>query len=204
MNTRELSQREEEVVDLCIEGLTNEAIAGRLGVSVTTVKTYWLRIKFKVGGLGKTDTVIKVLKERSRRGANVQSTEQPETVAKKGLVLVQYRAALALLQLAMDEIRRTVWVTDKELSLQIIANGECQSTRFGVQWEAGKTVYEIFKTDDPAHSAVAAHLAALDGWESNVRLIGEFANLLLRVRPLLDDDGTEVMGCLSVMERVEE
>ncbi|MDQ2985323.1 MAG: LuxR C-terminal-related transcriptional regulator [Armatimonadota bacterium] len=163
MDARELSQREEEVVDLCIEGLTNEAIAGRMGVSVTTVKTYWLRIKFKVGGLGKTDTVIKVLKERSRRGANVQSDEQPETVAEKGRVIVQYRAALALLQLAMDQIRRTVWVTDKELSLQIIANSEDPSAHFGVPWEVGKTVYEIFKTDDPAHSAVAAHLAALDG-----------------------------------------
>ncbi len=67
MKTRELSPREAEIIGLCVEGLTNEAIAQRLGLSLGTVNTYWVRIKLKVGGQGKTDTVVRIIKERAER-----------------------------------------------------------------------------------------------------------------------------------------
>ena len=38
-----------EIVQLCVEGLTNDGIANRLGLSVGTVNTYWLRIELKGG-----------------------------------------------------------------------------------------------------------------------------------------------------------
>ena len=175
MSTRELSPREEEIVELCVEGLTNEQIANRLGLSIGTVNTYWLRIKFKVGGLGKTDTVVKIIKERAERALRDANTERKgltDIVAERELNLLEYRAALALLHLAMDQIQSTVWATDSQLVIHIIANGELPSTHFGVTWEVGKSVYDIFKTTDPQHPAIAAHLAAVDGVESEVRLKG--------------------------------
>ena len=207
MATKELSPREAEIVELCVEGLTNEAIAHRLALSVGTVNTYWLRIKFKVGGLGKTDTVVKVIRDRADRAlrdANVERNELAEIVAEKEHGLLEYRAALALLHLAMDQIKSTVWATDRELSIHIIANGEFPSTHCGVKWEVGKTVYDIFKTDDRAHPAVAAHLAAVAGNEAEVRLTGEFANMFLRVIPLREEVGNEVMGCISILNSVGE
>src|SRR5580700_9405185 len=159
MATRDLSPREEEIVELCVEGLTNDAIATRLGLSVGTVNTYWLRIKLKVGGLGRTDTVVKVIKERAERAlreANVERKELSEIVAVKEHGVLELRAALALLQMAMDQIKSTVWATDNHLAIHIIANGEFPTTHFGVKWEVGKTVYEIFKTTDPKDLAVAA------------------------------------------------
>jgi DNA-binding CsgD family transcriptional regulator len=204
MATRELSPREEEIVELCVEGLTNDSIAHRLGLSVGTVNTYWLRIKLKVGGSGKTDTVVKVIKERAERAlreANVERRELSEIVAEKERGVLELRAALALLHLAMDQIKSTVWATDRALSIHIIANGEYPSTHCGVTWEVGKTVYEIFKTKDPTHPAVAAHLSALNGSEAEVRLQGEFANMFLRVSPLADEAG-EVMGCISILNSV--
>lgn len=204
MGTRELSPREEEIVELCVEGLTNEAIAVRLGLSVGTVNTYWLRIKLKVGGQGRTDTVVRVIKERAERAlrdANVERKELSEIVAEKERGVLELRAALALLHLAMDQIKSTVWATDRDLSIHIIANGEFPSTHFGVRWEVGKTVYEIFKTDDANDPAVAAHLAAIGGSETGVRLSGDFANMFLRVIPLPDEAG-EVMGCISILNRV--
>src|SRR5271165_4900091 len=86
MATRLLSPRESEIVELCVEGLTNEAIAHKLGLSVGTVNTYWLRIKLKVGGTGKTDTVVRVIKERAERAlrdANVERKGLSEIVAEK-------------------------------------------------------------------------------------------------------------------------
>lgn len=204
MATRELSPREEQIVELCVEGLTNEAIANQLGLSVGTVNTYWLRIKLKVGGLGRTDTVVKVIKERAERAlrdANVERIGLTEMVADRERTLLELRAALALLHLAMDQIKSTVWATDKDLSIHIIANGEYPSTHFGVKWEVGKTVFEIFKTKDPADLAVAAHQTALLGIETEVRLKGEFANMFLRVMPLIDETG-EVMGCVSILNSV--
>lgn len=204
MATRELSPREEEIVELCVDGLTNDAIADRLGLSVGTVNTYWLRIKLKVGGSGRTDTVVRIIKDRAEkalRDANVERKELTEIVAEKERGMLELRAALALLHLAMDQIKSTVWATDKDLSIHIIANGEFPSTHNGVKWEIGKTVYDIFKTKDPANLAVAAHLSAIAGQETEVRLDGEFANMFLRVVPLPDEAG-EIIGCISILNTV--
>jgi DNA-binding CsgD family transcriptional regulator len=204
MPNRELSPREEEIVALCVDGLTNDGIAHRLGLSVGTVNTYWLRIKLKVGGQGRTDTVVRVIKERAEkalREANVERNELVEMTTHKDGAVLELRAALALLQLAMDQIKSTVWATDKSLSIHIIANGEFPSTHCGVKWEVGKTVYEIFKTQDQSHAAIAAHLAAIDGKETEVRLDGEFRNMLLRVSPLRDEAG-DVLGCVSILNSV--
>lgn len=206
MKTRELSPREEEIIELCVEGLTNEAIASKLGLSLGTVNTYWLRIKLKVGGLGRTDTVVKIIKDRAEfalREANIERSNLELIVADKERELLGFRAALALLHLAMDQIKSTVWATDRNLTIHIIANGEYPSTHCGVLWEVGKTVYEIFKTEDPAHPAVAAHLAALDGVESEVRLGGEFSNMFLRVLPL-SDEADESLGCISILNSVAQ
>lgn len=199
-----LSPREEEIVELCVEGLTNEAIAQRLGLSVGTVNTYWLRIKMKVGGSGRTDTVVRIIKERAERAlrdANSERKNLTDMVLEKERGVVDLRAALALLQLAMEQIKSTVWATDKDLAIHILANGELPSVHSGVTWEVGKTVYQIFKTNDPKNLAVAAHLSAMQGRENEVRLTGEFANMLLRVNPLADEAG-DIMGCVSILNIV--
>jgi len=204
MPTKELSPREEEIVELCVQGLTNEAIANKLGISVGTVNTYWLRIKLKVGGSGRTDTVVRVIKERADRAlrdANVEREDVNKMIAVHEQGAVELRAALALLHLAMDQIKSTVWATDRDLRIQMLANGEFPSTHFGVSWEVGKTVWEIFKTEDDNHPAVSCHLEALKGVECSERLQKEFANMTLRVSPLRDEHG-EVMGCISILNTV--
>jgi DNA-binding CsgD family transcriptional regulator len=204
MSTKVLSPREEEIVQLCVEGLTNDAIAATLGLSVGTVNTYWLRIRLKVGGTGRTETVVRIIKERAEkalREANTERTGIADIIAQKERGVLELRAALALLQFAMEQIRSTVWATDRDLSIHIIANGEFPSTHYGIKWEVGKTVYQIFKTKDSKNTAVAAHLRALDGHGSELRLDGEFANMLLRVMPLQDEVG-EVLGCISILNTV--
>ena len=204
MPTRNLSRREVEIVELCVQGLTNDAIAQRLGLSVGTVNTYWLRIRLKVGGLGRTDTVVRVIKERAERAlreADAERTSIADIIAEKEQAIVELRAAVALLHLAMTEFKSTVWATAKDLTIQLIAGEEHPSIHCGVTWEVGKSVYEIFKTNDPANLAVAAHLGALAGSESQVHLDGEFSNMQLRVIPLAGESG-ETMGCISILHVV--
>jgi DNA-binding CsgD family transcriptional regulator len=204
MPTKELSPREQEIVELCVLGLTNEAIALKLGLSVGTVNTYWLRIKLKVGGSGRTDTVVRVIRDRAERAlrdANTERTGLDEILAEREKMRLELRSALALLHLAMDQIMSTVWATDKDLAIHIIANGELPSTHCGVKWTVGKTVYQIFKTKDPKDPAVAAHISALEGKVSEVRLRGEFANMFLRVLPL-PDEVDDIIGCISILNTV--
>lgn len=199
-----LSPREEEVIQLSIQGLTNDGIAERLGISIGTVHTYWLRLRLKVGGSNRTDTVARVIGERAERAlraANVEREDLADIVATQTQHTVDLRAAIALLQLALDQVKSTVWATDKELTLFLVANGEFPSTHFGVTWEAGKTVYEIFKTTDRDHPAIACHRAAIEGKHCNARLIDEFANMTLRVMPLRDEEEI-VVGCISILNTV--
>ncbi len=207
---KELSPREHEIVELASEGLTNEAIASRLGLSVGTVNTYWLRIKLKTGGSGRTDTVVSLFKIKAERALNEErvdweglesilaNREISDVVAEKARV-VELRTTLAMIHLALGRIQSTIWATDPDLRIHNIANGELPSTRFGVKWEDGKTVYEIFKTDDKTHLAVAAHLGALAGSESELRLSGEFADMVLKVVPVADEFG-DVICCISILK----
>jgi DNA-binding CsgD family transcriptional regulator len=200
----DLSPREEEIVALCVQGLTNEAIAHKLGISIGTVNTYWLRIRLKAGTSGKTESVAKIISERADtalRAANVERRDVERIIAENNQHVVDLRAALALFQLAMEQIKSTVWATDRDLHIHILANGEFPSNHFGVVWEPGKTVYEVFKTRDDKHPAVACHLTALTGKHCNARLTGEFANLALRVSPLRDEHD-DVMGCISILNTV--
>lgn len=189
-----------------MDGLINDAIAHRLNISVGTVNTYWLRIKLKVGGLGKTDTVVRVVKERAEkalRDSNVERASLVEMVAEKEKGLLDLRSTLALLHLAMDQIKSTVWATDSDLVIYSMANGEFPSTHFGVTWEVGKTVYEIFKTEDNDNLAISAHVRALNGKETGVNLDGEFAGMFLRVLPLTEDNG-EIIGTIAIINTVNK
>ena len=191
MATRVLSPREEEIVQLCVDGLTNEAIAVRLGLSVGTVNTYWLRIKLKAGGQSKTDTVVRVIQDRAEKSQR----------ADHEAALLEHRAALALLQLAMDQFKSTAWATDRDLSIHIISNGEFPETHFGRKLEVGQTIYDVFKTKDSANLGVAAHLRALAGEGNSTQMDGEFENTILRVLPLSDESG-DVIGCVSILNSV--
>ena len=146
--TNDLSPRESEIVELAILGQTNEGIAHKLQIAVGTVNTYWLRIRLKVGGIGRTDTVARVIRERSESAlvaANVDRDSLTSLIAERDLSLVEVRASLALLQLAMEQIKSAVWATDLDLVIHVMTNGKLQTTHCGVMWEKGKSVYEIFK-----------------------------------------------------------
>lgn len=61
-----LSQRENEILDLAIEGMTDQQIAHRLSISASTVNSYWVRIRGKLGPLSRTELVARSLREKAR------------------------------------------------------------------------------------------------------------------------------------------
>lgn len=200
----DLSPREGEIVELAICGHTNETIAHRLHLALATVNSDWLRIRLKFGGAARPDTVARIIKDRAEKAladANVARVGLEQIVADRELALVAARSSLALLHFALDQIKSAVWATGMDLSIQILTNGKMATSHCGVVWETGKTVYEIFKSNDKGHPAIAAHLAALNGKESTVRLTGEFSNMILKAMPVFDDSH-KVIGCIGIMNYV--
>jgi len=52
-----LSQREQELLKCATAGLTDSAIALKLGISLATVGTYWARVRMKMGPYSRTELV---------------------------------------------------------------------------------------------------------------------------------------------------
>lgn len=201
MEDKPLSPREEEIVHLAVEGHTNESIANELGLSLSTVNTYWVRIRMKVQGYSRTEVVARLIREKAEaalRESNKQKSELGEEITRRKTAIVDLHAALSLLQLAMDQLRSAVWATDVDLKVSIIANGEIPKFHTNMDWKVGNTIYEVFDTHAPDHPAVAVHLSALKGLASEARLEVNDDQLLISVRPLMEDDGA-IIGCIGVM-----
>lgn len=58
-----LSEREGAILDGAIEGLTDVQIAQRLDITPSTVNSYWVRIRGKLGQLSRTELVALTLKQ---------------------------------------------------------------------------------------------------------------------------------------------
>lgn len=67
----ELSPREKELLQFAAEGLTDGAISHRLGISEATVRTYWGRVRIKLGPFSRTELVAIIM--RAEREAAVES-----------------------------------------------------------------------------------------------------------------------------------
>jgi PAS domain S-box-containing protein len=62
-----LSPRERQLLEMATSGLTDQAIANELGISLATVSTYWGRIRIKYGPLGRTEIVARYLRALMNR-----------------------------------------------------------------------------------------------------------------------------------------
>ena len=71
-----LSPRERQLLDMATNGLTDQAIANELGISLATVSTYWGRIRIKYGPLGRTEIVARFLRAlMTRASAEITASE---------------------------------------------------------------------------------------------------------------------------------
>lgn len=62
-----LSPREEQLLIFAAQGLTDNAIAHKLGISLATVGTYWGRVRIKMGPLNRTELVAHYLQDEGAR-----------------------------------------------------------------------------------------------------------------------------------------
>jgi protein-histidine pros-kinase len=80
-----LSPRERQLLKLAAAGHTDSAIANRLGISEATVKTYWRRIRGKIGPYSRTELVAKVLKSEMGKAVSALR-EEKDRLQREGVV----------------------------------------------------------------------------------------------------------------------
>ncbi|HRF59357.1 MAG TPA: PAS domain S-box protein [Fimbriimonadaceae bacterium] len=61
----ELSPREYEIVRLASEGHTDQSIAHHLGIGEGTVKTYWNRVRAKIGPYARPEIIARVVRHEA-------------------------------------------------------------------------------------------------------------------------------------------
>lgn len=67
LNLATLSERELQILERAIDGLTDQQIGNAINISPSTVNSYWVRIRGKLGHLSRTDLVSRILRQRALR-----------------------------------------------------------------------------------------------------------------------------------------
>jgi hypothetical protein len=157
----------------------------------------------KVHGESRTAVVARLINEKARlalRASDIEKAELAQEIAKRQSVILDLNSALALLQLAMEELRSAVWSTDLNLRISVIANGEIPNFHKVMDWEVGKTIHEVFHTTSNDHPAVAAHFSAVNGVDAETAIAVNGDEMVLTVKPLRDEDDS-IIGCIGVMSK---
>jgi len=108
-----LSNREHQVITLAGEGLTDYAIASRLGISEPTVKSYWVRVRSKMGPSNRTELVALALKE----ACDIHAKELTTTI-------LALREKLSNAGSKAAELRRAILEKSQDAALEVDDNGK--------------------------------------------------------------------------------
>jgi len=106
----ELSPRETQLLLLSADGHTDNAIAQKLGISVATVNSYWVRVRSKLGAQSRTEAVAMALRSqaeesfRKLQAENERLAEELSSAAPAGSPEVDSAGFRELLQAAPDGI----------------------------------------------------------------------------------------------------
>jgi PAS domain S-box-containing protein len=132
MRDRHLSQREAQILRLASDGLTDQAIANTLGISVATVGTYWSRIRTKLGPHSRTELVANHLRSQSSEAlTNLRDENERLTkvLDQHTRAETQLNAALDLFRAVIDNAPDAILVIDSEGEVRL-ANSQA-TTMFG-------------------------------------------------------------------------
>lgn len=77
----DLSPRETQLLLMASEGLTDNAISLKLGISVATVNSYWVRIRSKLGAQSRTEAVAMALRTHAEANMRKLQTENERLAA---------------------------------------------------------------------------------------------------------------------------
>jgi PAS domain S-box-containing protein len=128
--TPHLSDREQQILDMAAEGLTDQAISNKLGISLATVGTYWGRVRIKMGPFNRTELVANYL--RAQAAETVQRLRQENEQLLSELnqhtrFEQELQGTLRLIQTIIDTAPDAILVIDEYGSIKL-SNQEAERT----------------------------------------------------------------------------
>ena len=123
---RELSQRELQLLVHASKGLTDQAIANELGISLATIATYWGRMRIKLGPLNRTELVARYLEYKSTEEifqlhtAAAMLRRQLETTKSEDSEFI----------LALNRLPDSVVLVDDQANLIYVNEAFCRTTGY--------------------------------------------------------------------------
>ncbi|WP_025229448.1 PAS domain S-box protein [Fimbriimonas ginsengisoli] len=85
----QLSPRELQLIKFASEGLTDTAIAQRLGISEATVGTYWGRVRIKIGPYNRTELVSIHLRAQQEEALELMRQENAQLISQLRNAVIQ-------------------------------------------------------------------------------------------------------------------
>lgn len=107
------------------------------------------------------------------------------------------RTSEAKLRLITEQMPSIVWTTDTDLRVTHAAGAGRANLSIAPNTFVGKTLYEVFDSDDPTIPSIAAQLRALKGKVSSFETRYRNREFDVRIEPLLDAEGC-IVGCVGV------
>jgi len=102
LNLGALSDRELEILERAIEGLTDQQIGAAINISASTVNSYWVRIRGKLGHLSRTELVSRILQQRALEENDI------------------LRAKIAELDAELAKVKKAAWNSENAEMLRVV------------------------------------------------------------------------------------
>lgn len=123
-----LSERERQLLVLASQGLTDHAIAQRLGISLATVGTYWGRVRIKFGPLNRTELVAVYLREQASNALERLRDENrklQEEITEHARTSKMLQTSLDLFKGLVETAPDAILMVDQQGIIQL-ANERCE------------------------------------------------------------------------------
>ncbi len=136
----ELSERELQLLVHATKGLTDQAIANELGISLATIATYWGRIRIKLGPLNRTELVARYLE--------FKSTEEIFLLLNEAAMLRRQletsKSEDSELMLALNHLPDAVTLVDDQANYLYVNEAYCQFTGYSPDDFVGQNFRAFF------------------------------------------------------------
>jgi PAS domain S-box-containing protein len=114
------------------------------------------------------------------------------------------RAEEGELRRLVEQMPGVLWATDRQLRFTAAMGAGAPGLHMNPRDVVGKTLFEFFRTDEPAFPPIAAHLQALRGeTPAPMRWSGWYRTYEVHIEPFRDEGG-EIIGSLGTAMDVTE
>lgn len=159
-----LSPREANVLRLATLGWTDQQIANELRIKVSTVSTYWIRIRSKLGPLNRSELIA----AQVRNDSNVSLSNLREQLDLRTQELSEARATSMVLSEAIGALPVGVVIVEPAGNVTCSNTAACRMLSKSEAEMSGTTLDELLRNEENLPARV--ELKALDkigpGWSA--------------------------------------